>query len=319
MDLSSASGTQSVVLDYKGAGGTPEILRNLSGLAAEGGTLWTVSDEGRTLERLEAVEGGYLLAEQLRLDALFPDLPVGKEADLESVDVAGGRVWVCGSHGRVREKRRPPDRAAAGVRRRPSRHLLGSVPLDGARQPRALPFLGASSLRRRLRDDPFLSVFMNVPSKENGFDVEGVTVRGNRLLLGLRGPVIDGLAIVLELGLEKNGSIADRAPLRHFLKLGGLGIRDLARWDDDVLVLAGPNGAADGPFRLHRWRPAETPASQAVRHLHSWPLGPEHPEGICRLAWDGRDGLLVVFDSQDDRRIDGTRYWADWLEIPTTD
>ena len=304
-----------IVLDYSGAADRDAVMGNLSGIVADGRFLWTVSDEGRTVERLEETDGRYMLVDQLGLDDLFPDLPAGEEADLESVDLADGRVWVCGSHGRVRRQPRD-DKPNAAFRRRPSRHLLGSFPSDQPRKASGtgLPYLGEGSLRRRLRADPFLSPFMTIPSKENGFDVEGLAVRRESVYLGLRGPVVDGCAVVMELGLRGNGTIQDRPPIRHLLELGGLGIRDLARWGDDVLVLSGPVTSADGPFRLHVWRPTVSGASQKAKPVHIWPLGDEHPEGICRLARDGRDGVLVVYDSPNERRIQGAGYRADWFE-----
>ncbi len=44
-----------------------------------------------------------------------------------------------------------------------------------------------------------------IPGKDNGFDIEGLAVREDRLLLGLRGPVLRGHAFVLELSLEQDG------------------------------------------------------------------------------------------------------------------
>jgi hypothetical protein len=52
-----------VVLDYTGARDIDDILRNLSGAACVGNALWTVSDEGRTIECLiRSVEGFKQLA-----------------------------------------------------------------------------------------------------------------------------------------------------------------------------------------------------------------------------------------------------------------
>jgi hypothetical protein len=41
---------------------------------------------------------------------------------------------------------------------------------------------------------------------------------------------------------------------RHFVDLGGLGVRDLVRDGEDLLLLAGPTLHVDGPVRLFRWR-----------------------------------------------------------------
>ena len=309
-----------VVLDYRGARGLDDLLGNLSGVAADGEALWTVSDEGRSLERLIQDGDGYVLDEQLLLDDLFPDLPPGKEADLEAVEVADDRVWVCGSHCRVRREPAEDGRLNAGFRRRPSRHLLGSVSLRRGRTARALPFRGEGSLRRRLRADPFLSAYMNLPSKENGLDVEGLAIDGRRLMIGLRGPVLDGFAVVMEFTLDRSGRLAEDPPVRHVLGLDGLGVRDLARIDRGLLVLAGPVTAADGPFRVHLWRPRRSNAPQGAVAVHRWPLPEigraEHPEALCGLARGGHPGMLVLYDSPDCARVTDGRYRADWFPLP---
>ena len=64
-------------------------------------------------------------------------------------------------------------------------------------------------IRRRLRKDPVLGPFVGLPSKENGLDIEGLAVRGDTVLLGLRGPVIRGYALVvrLEMKATKRGGL----------------------------------------------------------------------------------------------------------------
>ncbi|URD35159.1 DUF3616 domain-containing protein [Methylobacterium tardum] len=306
-----------MTLDYRHADKAHHLVRSLSGVSFDGVCLWTVSDEGRTLERLAADEQGFVFERQFVLDTLFPDLPSDKEADLEGLDAEDGRVWLCGSHARTRAKLAPDGRPSPDIRRRPSRHLLGSVVATEAADPAAyaLPFTDAGSLRSRLRDDPLLADFANLPSKENGLDIEGLAVLGSRLLLGLRGPVVAGLAVAVELRLRSDGRIANTAPIRHLLNLGGLGIRDLTRFGEDVLVLAGPVTGADGPFRIYTWRPVRTKAPQEPKPTWAWLSAEEHPEGFCWLERGDRFGLLVVYDSPDERRIEGHRYTADWFDL----
>ena len=52
-----------------------------------------------------------------------------------------------------------------------------------------------------LAGEPLLRPFLPIPSKDNGLDIEGITARGDRVLLGLRGPVLRGIALVAELRL----------------------------------------------------------------------------------------------------------------------
>ena len=125
-----------VRLDYAAAA-SQDLLENLSGMSAEGNLLWTVSDEGRTFECLEAQQDGYVLIRQYRIDELIPSWPGagegkgGAELDLEGVDVAQGALWLCGSHCHVRLASEDDDKdlLRSEIRARPSRHLLARITL----------------------------------------------------------------------------------------------------------------------------------------------------------------------------------------------
>lgn len=124
--------------------------------------------------------------------------------------------------------------------------------------------------------DEHLAPFLAIPGKDNGFDVEGVAAHGEpgaeTLYLGLRGPVLRGWAVVLELRPRDDGPgrlrldpVHGHARYRkHFLGLGGLGVRDLCPDGDDLLVLAGPSMDLDGPVRVYRWRDAARSDAPAV-------------------------------------------------------
>src|SRR5262249_54407434 len=152
--------------------------------------------------------------------------------------------------------------------------------------------------------------FLPIPGKDNGFDVEGVAVRGESLYLGLRGPVLRGWAVVLALRPQDGpnpGRLAlarqdDGARYRkHFLDLSGLGVRDLSPDGDDLRVLAGPPMDRAGPVRVYRWHgalggdPPQVVRSDALTRELELPYGDgdDHAEGIALLP-DRR--LLVVYD-----------------------
>jgi hypothetical protein len=313
-----------IIFDFDGARKIDSVIGNLSGVAVDGPVAWTVSDEGRTFERHERTATGFRLSKQYDLDDFFPGLPGGKEADLESLAVSGDRIWLCGSHCRVRLQPNESGALSSGVRRRRSRHLLGSIRLDANREPirgsaAAMPFFGAGSLRSKLSPDPFLFIFLDLPSKENGLDIEGLAVLPKMLLLGLRGPVIDNHALVLSLPRDNELPTTGAEPYRHLLDLSGLGVRDLCGGAEEVLILAGPVTSADGPFRVYSWQPFRSGLTETAYVLHEWPIDHEHPEGICRLDLDGRPGLLIVYDGADDRRRDGATVTGDWFAVPAFD
>ena len=310
--------SRAIPLDY-GPFATAPLLGNLSGVAFWDGLLWTVSDEGRTVECLMPAGAGYVLHRQIVLDDLIAGLPgrgTSDEIDLESIDISDGVLWLCGSHSMVRAKPRQPGQLNEKIHERPSRSVLMAGALDGgsirAAGLRHAPFSGKGSLRAELFKNAYLAPFAALPSKEGGLDIEGLTVWQGEVYLGLRGPKLSSVALVARLGLAPKLRI-DSVEL-NFLDLDGLGLRDLIRHDDGLLVLAGPTSEAPGPFRLYVWHPLPGPVIQKPELVFAWPETPEKPEGICPdPAVSG--ALIVLYDSPKDR-IAGSVYWADRLHLP---
>lgn len=316
--------TASVFLDYRDAA-TKKLLGNISAAVRAGEFLWTASDEGRTIECLAPHRRGFRLREQVRLDDVFARLAGaenGDEADIEALSVNDGYLWVCGSHCRVRLNRTNDKFVDSRLRSRESRCVLGAVKLqeDGgglATCGMALPGRGAGSLRQILRKNRFIKPFIDLPSKENGLDIEGLCVTGRRLFLGLRGPVVDSIALVMEMGVSSSAVVRRSQPVTHFLDLRGLGVRDLTMHGEHIVVLAGPVSAADGPFRLYLWRPRRTKGVQHPHLLKEWTDIAEHPEGVCVFSRKGKKGLLIVFDTPEAARLKKSRYRADWIAWKT--
>lgn len=341
-----------------------KLRDGLSGVAALRDTLWVVSDETLSVERLERTQDRnptfaghttFRLAEYLRLPS-----GSGTEADLEDLDISGGYLWLVGSHAADREmpgEARSPRRIAKAlgkVARHGNRCLLARIPmieLEGAWTLRRRVAHGASkrlaarlegdakgnALTRVLRKDEHLRGCLAIPGKENGFDVEGLAVVGERVLLGLRGPVFNEWAAVLE--IEPRAARGDTSLLRlgrfgrgrklyrkHFLKLDGLGVRGLCRHGPDILVLGGPTAALDGPMKLYRWiggaRPGVERRARPTDLIHVMDLptghGDDHPEGIVVVpSKAGRERLLVVYERASKGRLRGAHgVEADLFGIP---
>ncbi|NEL27944.1 MAG: DUF3616 domain-containing protein, partial [Xanthomonas perforans] len=76
-----------------------------------------------------------------------------------------------------------------------------------------------------------------------------------------------GWSALLEIRVQAHGEHLRLAPLdedgtllrKHFLQLGGLGIRDLHYSGDDLYLLAGPTMVLNGEIRLFKW-----PGARAV-------------------------------------------------------
>jgi hypothetical protein len=139
---------QQITLDY-GKAATPLLLENLSGVAACGDFLWSVSDEGRTVECLKRDGNSFILHDQIVLDDLIPDIPgrdKDAELDLESIDITDRVMWLCGSHCRVRKKPNQFSSAMRTMSCSTSRVMRG---LPGPRRAFEPSNLLATSLRTR--------------------------------------------------------------------------------------------------------------------------------------------------------------------------
>jgi hypothetical protein len=323
---------------------TPESLETvatLSAVARAGDSLWLAGDEGQALHRLRIGPGGEWDDHAVfPLAALFPSLPEKTgEADIEGMAVDDGAVWLVGSHSGRRNKPAAgadPREALTLKKRQPNRFLLGRVALDdrGGLAPgsgRTLPFTdGGNALVEALAEDELFRPFANLPSKDNGLDIEGLAVRGDSLFLGLRGPVLRGWALILHCrwsirddALHLSRIDGHRRYRIHAFDLDGLGVRDLMTLpdSDDLWILAGPTMALDGPARLYRWVDGLTATAgrcvgggPSLLRVLELPCGHyDHPEGMAAL--DDRR-LLVVYDSPDPSRLDGAGYRADLFDLP---
>lgn len=324
-----------------------DVHANPSGAAFTGEWLWVAGDEACGIERLRRLAPAG--AERLRFGepVNFPladllELPgdADEEADLEGMAVDGGYLWVVGSHGLKRKNAKPERDNRSNAKRLAkvsldrNRRLLARLPLDedDAGRPtlvrRTADGRGAARLRgdaddneltRLLADDPHFGPFLSIPGKDNGFDVEGLAVLGDRLLLGLRGPVLRDWAGVLEIAVEADDGALRLAALdddgtmlrKHFLDLGGLGVRDLHIDGGDLYVLAGPTMALDGEIRLYRWRDARTHLADNVDPAAFWTslepacvlphgTGCDRAEAFCALPdvlADGPPAWLALYDA----------------------
>ncbi|WP_433798658.1 DUF3616 domain-containing protein [Actinomycetospora sp. CA-084318] len=287
---------------------------SLSGLSVRGDRMLLAPDEGAALLGLARhSEEDWGDPVELALADLV-DLPGGpdEEVDVEGIDVTDGHVWVTGSHSAKRKKVKAgtaPEKVAKRLRKvsaEEPRRLLARLPRGADGLPTAggvrLP-TDARGLFAVLEDDDHLGPFLGIPGKDNGFDVEGLAaIADDRVLLGLRGPVLRGWAVVLELTLGEGDGVLDLLGVRkHFLDLRGLGVRDLVRDGDDLLVLAGPTMVLSRPARVLRicggahGLPEAVAADEVETVCELEPGdGEDHPEAIGVL---GPGALLVLHDS----------------------
>ena len=329
------------------------VRDGLSSVLLTGDNLWLSCDERTTLERLRrtgAHEFGEHCSYQL---ADFLDLLADEtvEIDIEGLAEANHYLWLVGSHSL---KRKQPDEEddntakqiakLAKVKADPNRYLLARIPLlrnaatgnfelhkeaphptDANQTLRAAQLHGngkTNELLDALAKDIHLKPFLGIPGKDNGLDIEGLAVTpAGQVFVGLRGPVLRGWALVLELRPEadKHGRLrlgpvpgaTEKLYLKHFLDLGGMGLRELCLRGADLLVLAGPTMSLDGTIAVYCWPGATEQAADSlvgahrlrrlfdVPHGHGPTAGQDKAEGMALLD-DGH--VLLTFDSPTDAR-----------------
>lgn len=337
-----------VRLAFTGETANPDhAMHDLSACGSAGETLFVAGDEACGIERLVPAENGWLGRHESFALRDFVDLRDPEaEMDIEGIAVSAGWLWLTGSHSRTRHDPRDdgdePDcidiEKLADLKDTRSRCVLARIPLlydeDGHARPvrddgkrhaglvRQRKDHG-SKLKRYLAGHELLGPFCALAAKEGGLDIEGIAVHGERIALGLRGPVIQTFAVLLEPVIEakKGGKLhLPGKPLVRLVDLDGLGIRDLLCTDesDDLLILAGPTQDLDGRCAVYRWKDwaKEPPENEDTVRLHKpdrlfdLPVkyDHDHPEGIeYRDDDSGTRRLMVLYDSPNPERIDSEK------------
>ncbi|BAZ09276.1 hypothetical protein NIES4071_10830 [Calothrix sp. NIES-4071] len=318
--------------------------------------LWLGSDETSTIERLSIIDTSNFSQQKQYQVTNFINLPAEseKEIDIEGLAYSNYYLWFVGSHSYKRKKPKLDKSDIKNVERlatietEPNRYILGRIPLVDGELFSSCPHpqdstqqLSAAKLELTptgnvlidaLNQDPHLGAFIKaqIPGKDNGFDIEGIEVQENRVFLGLRGPVLRGWAVMLEIELEaastgvlKLAQVGETLYKKHFLYLNGLGIRDICRYGNDLLILAGPTMDLDGPVQVYKL-PNGFNLQENVLHrpevILDIPYGnrDDHAEGITLFEQVlGKPSLLVVYDSpsKTKRVVGDTGVLADVFEL----
>ncbi|MCM3904958.1 MAG: DUF3616 domain-containing protein [Pyrinomonadaceae bacterium] len=311
-------------------------------------TLWVAGDETTRLERLSRedrdVYSGHVafpLSDYLTLPA-----GEGKEADIEGLDVADGYLWLVGSHSLKRNNPKPGKPVVENLQRLSSvesdgnRYLLARIPLKlqgpiqvlekKVEEQQVKRVAGqlrgdgkGNELTAAFAKDKHLGTFLAIPGKDNGLDIEGLAVSEGSVFVGLRGPVLRGWTTLLEMAVKEDDDAPATLKLKefgsngslyrkHFLDLGGLGVRDLCIDGHDLLILAGPTMDLDGPVTVFRWRGGGKPKeaslvfNDALERVIDVPFGAgnDHAEAMTLLPPDnkGRQSVLVLYDAPSEDR-----------------
>ena len=250
------------------------------------------------------------------------------EVDIEGIAEENSIVYVIGSHARVRP----------GVDARKESHKDNRVNLDeppakfektkafGARNIIARFELDSYGVAKNLENSSLKEVlnttfpfklFRDIPSKENGIDIEGLAVRDGKLYAGFRGPVLRGNFVpVLE--FEFFNPVTNNRIL--YVTLQGRGVRDMVAVKEGFLILAGPVGDGAQSYQIYLWngedvvcgkdRPDASKNIELLGEVPNVPAGAK-PEGITVIKQaDSAYTVLMAFDGLENgglRRYSVTR------------
>jgi Protein of unknown function (DUF3616) len=338
-----------------------DLLGDLSAVAlTPDGSLWVGSDEFTTLERLSPlaphVFGNH---HSYALGDFVPLANTQDEIDIEGMDYAQPYLWLTGSHSTKRRKTKgkKPHKDIARletIQRGSNRYLLARLPVcegtlvtsyNSPAHPETVwtagclqPSETGNVLMEALQEDRHLGPFLTspLPAKENGFDIEGLAVHQDRVFLGLRGPVLGGWAIILDIEVEEHtpgvltlkeiGPAAQRYR-KHFVDLHGLGVRELCLQGEDLIILAGPTMDLEGAMRVFRLRNAlgrqgdslterDTDALEVLFDV-PFTIGGDHAEGLALYSCVGQaEALLIVYDAPHPaRRPEAQAVYADVFRL----
>jgi hypothetical protein len=274
-----------------------EKTKDLSGIAcaADQGfprTCVIIDDELQAAQVVTLTDGA-IAAKGKRLIPLIQDTLDGKpvELDGEGVAFAGGYFYVIGSHGRPRSDK-PPAEIEAGLK---ASSKLVRFKLNTAGT-QASDLSVSSKLAALIAQENLFDPYRDKELEKGGITIEGVAVVGDRLFAGFRGPTIEKHAVILSASL---GYLFDDGPAEAKIvqiKLGhDRGVRDLAPYDNGILILAGPVSSESGTYSV-LWWDGSSDNAKSLKDLPDY-VSKEgkqwKPEGLLPIDRD-KEGLRVL-------------------------
>lgn len=266
-------------------------MADASGAVAVSSNLFVAADDEKNVLCLYRNDFGGAPLKQFDLNLFLGTLGKHAEADLEAGARLGQRAFWIGSHGRSREGEPRPNRCvlfATEIRGEGETVTLSPVgrPYRGLLE----DFDHESRLERfHLRE-----AACRAPKEPGALNIEGLSATPEgHLLLGFRNPVPEEKALLVPLMNPDEVIAGERARLGEplLLDLGGLGVRDIALWQQTYIIIAGAFHGG-GPFHIYRWAgPGKLPERLRVQGLK-----PYHPEALVLYPQLGLEQFQVLSD-----------------------
>ena len=227
---------------------------NISGIAFPFTFMALATDEGNALQILSSTDNHTWQNHSVIHLNNLPD-----ELDIEALAWQKPYLYALGSHSAKRKKIKANKTQKENIKRlsqtslEPARQALFRIELDSKAKVKSINVL---SLQKILSANSVISPFIGIPSKENGIDLEGLTIdKKGRLLIGFRGPVLRGnIATILRIKLAKNAfTIPSSKGL--YIETIGTGVRGMTHIPNthDFLILTGAMGDQPLPYQVSIW------------------------------------------------------------------
>lgn len=197
-------------------------------------------------------DGVGVLKSNILLDAYRGHSP--GEFDIEGLSASGQTLYAIGSHSAKRPKIKENKTHKKNLKRlrfdsieqQPSRDILFKLSINDSGE---LVSMNSKSLRETLEKNELLNGYAELPSKENGIDIEAIAVSDKLIYLGFRSPVFrHGYVPVLKVDYDET----ENSQL-IFVNLEGRGIRGMTAVSDGFLVIGGPTGDEHSDYALFHW------------------------------------------------------------------
>jgi hypothetical protein len=215
-----------------------------------------------------------------------------READLEGAARVGNRIYWIGSHGRNKDGKP-----------RPNRHRFFATEVSDTDVSPSLRFTGSacSTLIEQMAATPgyeslgLLAATSIPPNEPGGLNIEALAAGADSsLLIGFRGPVPDGRALIAP--LLNPAEVIDGKPARFGppirLDLDARGLRDMTWTGSDWLLIAGATGGDDSKPKLFRWSGGQS----APVHITKTGIKNFNPEAAAMPPGQNTDRLFVCSD-----------------------
>lgn len=269
---------------------------NISGMVLTPQFMALATDEGTAIQILPRKQGQYIAHSK----GVITLSDGQEELDLEGLAWQKPYLYAIGSHSKKRKKAKTNLSNKKNLKRltpiydEPARNQLFRIKLNRKLEAESIQSL---SLMPWIKKNELLAPFRQIPSKENGIDMEGIAIVGKHLYIGFRGPVLRGnLTPILKLTLKKGKDFAIKKYKLKLVNLDGLGIRDMTSLDDQLYLLTGPVNSEPNRYTIRTWDgKTHIEPFKVLKAFHK-PKG--KPENLVVKRSQKSPGL-VIFIAQD--------------------